>query len=70
MLLTVSKVLWYPGQGAFAASFGLTPLEDQQFAGLVMWVPAGLVYAGAALALAGLWIGRSGARLAPGGAHA
>src|SRR5215207_1618025 len=70
VLLTVSKGLWYPGQGAFAASFGLTPLEDQQFAGLVMWVPAGLVYAGAALALAGLWIGRSGARLAPGGAHA
>jgi putative membrane protein len=29
-------------------------------AGLVMWVPAGLVYAGAALALAGLWIRRSG----------
>ena len=70
VLLTVSKGLWYPGQGAFAASFGLTPLEDQQFAGLVMWVPAGLVYAGAALALAGFWIGRSGARLAPGGAHA
>jgi len=53
VLLTVSKGLWYPGQGAFAASFGLTPLEDQQFAGLVMWVPAGLVYAGVALALAG-----------------
>ena len=70
VLLTVSKGLWYPAQGVFAASFGLTPLEDQQFAGLVMWVPAGLVYAGAALALAGLWIGRSGARLAPGGAHA
>jgi putative membrane protein len=70
VLLTVSRSLWYPGQTVFAASFGLTPLEDQQLAGLVMWVPAGLVYAGAALALAGLWISRAGARLRPGGAHA
>jgi putative membrane protein len=70
VLLTVSKALWYPAQSLFAASFGLTPLEDQQIAGLVMWVPAGLVYAGAALALAGVWIGRSAARLSPGGARA
>jgi putative membrane protein len=60
VLLTVSPRLWYPRQVAAAAEWGLTPLEDQQLAGLVMWVPAGLVYAGAALVLAGLWIGRSG----------
>jgi putative membrane protein len=60
VLLTVSPRLWYPRQVAAAAEWGLTPLEDQQLAGLVMWVPAGLVYAGAALALAGLWIRRSG----------
>lgn len=29
--------------------FGLTPLEDQQLAGLLMWVPAFLPYAGVAL---------------------
>jgi len=28
---------------------GLTPLEDQQLAGIFMWVPAGTLYAGAAL---------------------
>jgi cytochrome c oxidase assembly factor CtaG len=60
VLLTVSPRLWYPRQVAAAAEWGLTPLEDQQLAGLVMWVPAGLVYAAAALALAGLWIRRSG----------
>jgi putative membrane protein len=40
----------------------LTQLEDQQLAGLVMWVPAGTIYAGAALAFMGLWISRSGFR--------
>jgi cytochrome c oxidase assembly factor CtaG len=70
VLLMVSKAPWYPAQGVFARSFGLTPLEDQQVAGLVMWVPAGVAYTVAALVLAGLWIGRSAPRLAPGGVHA
>lgn len=39
---------------------GPEALEDQQLAGLIMWVPAGMVYAGAALALCGQWIRRSG----------
>jgi cytochrome c oxidase assembly factor CtaG len=59
-LLTLSPRPWYPQQSADAAAYGLTPLEDQQLGGLVMWVPAGLIYAGAALAFAGAWIIRSG----------
>jgi cytochrome c oxidase assembly factor CtaG len=39
--------------------WGLTPLEDQQLAGLIMWVPAGTIYAGAALALTTIWIRHS-----------
>ena len=66
ILLTISRSVWYPGQALFAAEWGLTPLEDQQLAGLVMWVPAGVIYAVAALALAGLWIARAGR----GGAYA
>ncbi|MCO6050215.1 cytochrome c oxidase assembly protein [Mesorhizobium sp. RP14(2022)] len=31
--------------------FGLTAMEDQQLAGLVMWVPGGLIHVGAALVL-------------------
>jgi cytochrome c oxidase assembly factor CtaG len=46
-------------QTRFAEGWGLTPLEDQQLAGLVMWVPAGTIYAGAALAFAALWIRNS-----------
>jgi cytochrome c oxidase assembly factor CtaG len=70
VLLMVSKSLWYPAQATFAADWGLTPLEDQQVAGLIMWVPAGIVYAGAALALAGTWIGRAGAGRPADAAHA
>jgi putative membrane protein len=59
VLLTLSRRPWYPTQSIGAADWGLTPLEDQQLAGLVMWVPAGAIYTLAALALAAVWIGRS-----------
>jgi putative membrane protein len=35
---------------------GLTPLEDQQLAGLIMWVPGGAVHAGAALVYLMRWL--------------
>ncbi len=70
ILLALLRRPIYPAQTMAAAEWGLTPLEDQQLAGLVMWVPAGLVYAGVALALAGLWIARSGSRHTRGGDHA
>lgn len=63
ILLSLSRMPLYPTQGLAAAKWGLSPLEDQQLAGLVMWVPAGMVYLVAALALAALWIGGSSASL-------
>jgi cytochrome c oxidase assembly factor CtaG len=42
-----------------AAQFGLTPLQDQQLAGLLMWVPANLVFFGIATFLFARWIGAS-----------
>ncbi|MGT2466762.1 cytochrome c oxidase assembly protein [Mesorhizobium atlanticum] len=62
VLLLVSPKLWYPENGSGAALWSLSPIEDQQLAGLVMWVPAGLIYGGAALLLAGLWVSNSGTR--------
>ena len=57
-LLTLSPRLWYaPAPGA--AAWGLSAMEDQQLAGLIMWIPGGALYTLAALALAGLWISRS-----------
>jgi putative membrane protein len=58
-LLTLGTVAWYPLYGGRSATWGLTALEDQQLAGLVMWVPGGLVYMGAALALAAVWLSES-----------
>jgi putative membrane protein len=58
-LMALAPRLLYQPQTAMAAAWGLTALEDQQLAGLIMWVPAGTVYAGAALALVALWIKRS-----------
>ena len=61
-LLTFSPRLWYPLYDATTAPWGLTPLEDQQLAGVIMWVPAGLSYLIAALALASTWLREPGAR--------
>jgi cytochrome c oxidase assembly factor CtaG len=55
-LLTFSSNLWYPLYEATTLPWGLTPLEDQQLAGVIMWVPAGLSYLVAALALAATWL--------------
>jgi cytochrome c oxidase assembly factor CtaG len=67
ILLAMAPHPLYPAQTRGAPEWGLTPLEDQQLAGLIMWVPAGMIYMVAALALAGVWIARSGSH---GRAHA
>jgi cytochrome c oxidase assembly factor CtaG len=56
VLLVLSPRLLYGADAAFAEICGLSPIEDQQLAGLLMWIPAGLIYAAAALTMAGLWI--------------
>jgi putative membrane protein len=60
-LLTLSPTVWYAGYAGAAGAGGLSALEDQQLAGLIMWVPAGLVYMGAALALLGACLRDDGA---------
>jgi putative membrane protein len=57
-LLTVSPRVWYAPYLAHHPS-GLTPLEDQQLAGLLMWVPAGLAFAAGALFLFAGWLRQS-----------
>ncbi len=48
---------WYPAYTATTALWHLTPAEDQQIAGLTMWIPAGVIYLLAVLALIVRWIG-------------
>lgn len=62
-LMALAPRVLYGAQTATAARWGLTPLEDQQLAGIIMWVPAGTIYAGAALALLALWIRRSSEKM-------
>jgi cytochrome c oxidase assembly factor CtaG len=56
VLIALARREIYPLQTATAGDWGLTALQDQQLAGLIMWVPAGIIYAAAGLILAGLWI--------------
>ena len=62
--LTFSNTVWYPGYDGLTRSWGLTPLEDQQLGGLIMWIPAGLVYVIAGLALLAGWLRESEKRAA------
>jgi putative membrane protein len=61
-LITFAGTPWYPAYNGLTASWGLTPLEDQQLGGLIMWIPAGLVYIFAGLALFAGWLRESDAR--------
>lgn len=39
----------YPIHAAGAAAWGMSPMQDQQLAGLIMWIPAGAIYIAAAM---------------------
>jgi putative membrane protein len=55
-LLTLSTAVWYSPYIETAPTWGLTALEDQQLGGLIMWIPAGAVYAAAGLFLLARWL--------------
>jgi putative membrane protein len=50
-VLTLTSRLIYSAYATTTGPWGLTPIEDQQVGGLIMWVPGGLAYVVAALAL-------------------
>ncbi len=58
-LLTFSPRIWYTPYATTTQAWGLTPLEDQQLGGLIMWVPASLVYLAAGLFLFASWLKES-----------
>jgi putative membrane protein len=63
-LLTFAPTALYPLQALGARGWGLTPLEDQQLAGLIMWVPAGVVYVLTAAVLFLKWMSEMDAAVA------
>jgi putative membrane protein len=56
-LLTFATTPWYPTYATSTQGWGISPLDDQRLAGLIMWMPSGLVYLGVALALMLDWVG-------------
>lgn len=44
VLMALAPSVWYESYKTTAPLFGLTGLEDQQLAGLIMWMPAGIAY--------------------------
>lgn len=56
-LMTFAISPWYSDYAAMGMGLlGLTPEEDQQLAGLIMWIPGGMIHAGAALIMLMRWL--------------
>ena len=58
-LITFAGSVLYPAYTEMTESWGLTAIEDQQLGGLIMWVPAGVIYIVAGLALCAGWMRES-----------
>jgi putative membrane protein len=61
-LLTFAPSLWYPAYATTTGAWGLSPLDDQQLGGLIMWIPGSIAYLIAALVLFAEWLGESEGR--------
>lgn len=55
-LITFSPDPWYPVYSESVSAWGLDPITDQQLAGLLMWIPSGLLYTGAGVGLVLSWV--------------
>jgi putative membrane protein len=53
-LLTLSPHVWFHAHESTTWPWGLSPLEDQQLGGVIMWVPAGMLLLAHAVVLLGL----------------
>jgi putative membrane protein len=58
-MLTFAGVPLYPAYLEPALSRGIDPLQDQQIAGLVMWIPAGIVLTLLGIGLFSAWVGEA-----------
>lgn len=58
-LMALAPAVWYSRYAAHASAWQVDPLADQQIAGLLMWVPSGVVFIVFGLALLAAWLGES-----------
>jgi cytochrome c oxidase assembly factor CtaG len=61
VFMALAPRVWYPDYVGKTAGWNFSPLEDQQLAGLIMWMPACMVYALVAAVMLALWLHRSDA---------
>ncbi|HEX6957883.1 MAG TPA: cytochrome c oxidase assembly protein [Ferrovibrio sp.] len=55
-LMILATHLLYAAHAVTVMPWSLTPLQDQQLAGLIMWIPAGMAYLAAICALFVCWL--------------
>ena len=63
-LMTISERVWYPYYRRAGLQWGVDSVQDQQLAGLIMWVPAGLILVVLGLSLFAMWLGEAEKRVA------
>jgi putative membrane protein len=63
-LLTFGSRPWYPTHTARTVAAGMNAVADQQLAGIVMWIPFGVVFVLVGLALFAAWLGEAERRVA------
>ena len=65
VLMALAPTVWYPIYAGRTEIWGLTALEDQQLAGLIMWMPACAAYAVAGVLLLVRWLEESETGIRP-----
>ncbi len=58
VLLTFAREPWYESFRDTTATWGLDPLADQRLAGVIMWIPGGVINAAVGVGLAVHWLRR------------
>lgn len=61
IVLTYSDSTMYPAYASAPRVWGITPLEDQQYGGLLMWIPGGMIFFGVASVRFFQWASADGA---------
>jgi putative membrane protein len=56
VFMALAQGVWYPTYEVRTLSWNFTPLQDQQLAGLIMWMPACMVYAVIAAVVLAYWL--------------
>jgi cytochrome c oxidase assembly factor CtaG len=58
-LMTLSPHVWYVPYAVAGREWNVDALADQQLAGLIMWIPAGVIFIAVGLSLLAAWLGES-----------